>query len=181
MLRDLTQRMVLFGLKISKRYIYFSMQFIQISKIKIVRVLYYSMLMILFGLIYEQIVFMPNYYDNDLENKSRLFSLFHSITNPIHYHTPPSLIATISIILLWFQNNTPKKLLTTITICHLIMIVLTAYLVVNINNKLFFNAAYLNNGSFSALASCWSSINIIRVLIIIIGIYNVHNYLYVKS
>ena len=97
-----------------------------------------SITMILSGLIYEQIVFIPNFFNRNGIEPKELFSKFHVNTNPVHYHLIPTTILLITLIISWTNQLIEKHLLKSILISVLILISLTGYVVYFINDKLYF-------------------------------------------
>lgn len=137
-------------------------------------ILHYSMLMILFGLIYEQIVFIPNYLIPFKENKSQLFNDFHSTTNPIHYHALPSIIAIFCLVIFWFNKSISKKIKFTLSFCVFTLLASTFYVINFVNGYLFFNKILPENVSFFGLALEWSIVNFVRIIVLIIGLKNMN-------
>lgn len=138
------------------------------------RILYYSMLMILFGLIYEQIVFIPNFLVSSAsKNSNKLFNDFHSFTNPIHYHFLPSIISIILVLLIWIKRDVPKRLKIKLLICMFILLAATYYVVNFVNVNLFFNSKLPQGRSLHGLAIEWSIVNFIRIIVLISGLRNI--------
>jgi|LauGreDrversion4_2_1035121.scaffolds.fasta_scaffold120501_2 hypothetical protein len=127
-----------------------------------------SITMILSGLIYEQIVFIPNFFNRNGIEPKELFSKFHVNTNPVHYHLIPTTILLITLIISWTNQLIEKNLLKSILISVLILISLTGYVVYFINDKLYFKTPLEEGDSIISLTMKWSFINIIRITTVFI-------------
>jgi hypothetical protein len=146
----------------------------QFRKITILCLLF-SSVMIVFGLLYEQIVFIPNFFiDNSIEAK-KLFNQFHLITNPIHYHMLPSTLSVICIIILWTTKNNSlvTRNMAIISIGTITVIFLTVFVVLNVNTKLFFDEPLNKIEDLKSLAIYWSVINISRITILLFCIFEI--------
>lgn len=134
------------------------------------RTLFYSMLMILFGLLYEQIVSIPNYFITTEKNSSKLFNNFHSFTNPIQYHALPSFVSIIIILSFWRNKKIaqgPKSILST---CMIVLLLSTFYLIKYVNGFLFFNLPLPEDKTLFTLALQWSVVNLCRMTVLIIAL-----------
>jgi hypothetical protein len=147
----------------------------------LIHILYFSILMILFGLIYEQIVFIPNYLVPNLKNASKLISDFQVFTNPIHYHAIPSVVAVIIILIIGLDKRISISHRATLLICMTIILVSTFYLVKFVNGYLFFNIQLQADQSLLKLAIKWSFINFIRIITLLIAFNNVQRLIIKKD
>lgn len=123
--------------------------------------------MSLFGFVYEEIDFIPNYFTaNPIEAKIQ-WSNFHSVTNPAHYHIPASIGAIFSIIAIWFYkqqlSNQQRRNLKTASVMIILINIVTGIAVTQINDKLYFAAPVDNAEMVRNLAVIWATLNFIRL------------------
>lgn len=125
--------------------------------------------MSLFGFVYEGIDFIPNYFGTSPIEAKMQWNNFHSITNPAYYHIPPSAIAIVAIIMIWFYR---RHLLTqnirklkTVSILIVLINILTGIAVTQINDKLYFEMPIEHSETVKNLAITWAILNFIRLVL----------------
>lgn len=138
------------------------------------RTLFFSLLMILFGLVYEQIVFIPNYFITTVKNNSELFNDFHSLTNPIHYHALPSIVSVLIILSYWQNKKIAQGTKSILSICIIVLLLSTFYLVKYVNGFLFFNIPLFEDKSLFDLALKWTLVNLCRIAALITALITVN-------
>ncbi len=94
-----------------------------------------------FGMLYEGVVLIPKMLGNTMQ-RMQFWHNFYLLVNPIVFYIPLLPIATIVLILLYFitkQKGTVRKQLGKACICQIMTLVLTFYIVTQINLKLYFS------------------------------------------
>ena len=91
-----------------------------------------------FGNLYEEIVLVPNH----LTNPSAVLSAYHRyfvLSNPVYYFVPVTQLAIVVVVILFFksEDGRQKELLKKAVIYCLLSVVVTAFIVTQINLKLF--------------------------------------------
>ena len=114
------------------------------------------------GLVYEQLVFIPNYFSSDPTAIKYAFSGFHVLSTPLTFHALFSALLVFGLVLVvrdW--HSTSRRCVTGVLICVLAAGSLTAVAVMRINDALFFDAPV--SGDIRRLAWAWSLLNLARI------------------
>jgi len=95
-----------------------------------------------FGMLYEGIVFVPKMLDNSMQ-RMLFWRDFYSSINPVGFYIPLLPLASITLIALYFktskQNTEIKKRLAWASIFQILSLIITFYIVTQINLKLCFS------------------------------------------
>jgi hypothetical protein len=117
-----------------------------------------------FGNFYEAIVLAPNMLFHSSAQLQRWHEYF-TITNQIYYYVPFTKMATV---LLWWlywriKDKDIRKELAIASIFGLLSILITVYIVTQLNLKLFFGVFERYRDELSYMTLKWNILNIIRV------------------
>ena len=122
-----------------------------------------------FGNLYEAIVIGPNMLTDTLVRMGHWQNYF-VVTNPIYFYVPVTQLATVILIILFFktdgQKAVLKRLLKLATLFQVVSILLSIYIITQINLKLFFGDLTRYADSLSSMALVWNVLNIIRVVLV---------------
>jgi hypothetical protein len=125
-----------------------------------------------FGNLYEAIVIGPN-IAGDTKEQLKAFQQFTEVTNPVYYYIPLTQIAAISLIV-WFvrtPRGAPEKLsLFLACLAEIAAVVLSVYVIVELNTTLFFGALGETPGELHQLALQWNMLNLVRVVLTAIAL-----------
>jgi hypothetical protein len=121
-----------------------------------------------FGNLYEAVVIGPNMLGNS-DVKMRAFRDFFTSTNPAFFYIPVSQLAVLISIFLYLKTpkdkHILKRTLLRAVIVLVIAMIITIYLVTQINIKLFFGDEILSLQQMTNLAVTWNILNIVRILL----------------
>ncbi len=121
-----------------------------------------------FGMLYEGVVFVPKMLDNSM-TRMLFWKDFYATLNPLAYYIPLVPIATIVLIVLYFttpiQNAALKSRLKWAAIFQMAALVLTFYMVTQINPKLFFSNIEKRAGVIPAKTLLLNIVSVIRAAI----------------
>ena len=125
-----------------------------------------------FGYVYEEIVDVPNFFGSSPTNAKVLWTTYHTVTNPIHYHGFVTIVALIALVIIWFYkeglDSHQIKKLKLATITFVIANILTIIAVTQLNNKLYFGDPINDAQVVITLASSWAILNLIRAITVFI-------------
>jgi hypothetical protein len=128
----------------------------------------FGIAMFFFGNLYEAIVIGPNMLA-DTPQRMAHFQNFFIATNPAFFYIPVPQLATVVLPLLYFktptQNPELKKLLKLASAFQIAAIILSVYIITQINLKLFFGDLGKYTQQLSTMALTWNFLNIIRLFI----------------
>jgi hypothetical protein len=122
-----------------------------------------------FGNLYEAIVIGPNML-SDTAARMEHWQKFFAVTNPVFFYVPFPQLATIVLIILFFntsgQKTELKKSLKLANIFQIASIVLSVYMITQINLKLFFGDLEKYSDKLSSMALLWNILNAVRVVLV---------------
>ncbi|CCH52666.1 hypothetical protein BN8_01681 [Fibrisoma limi BUZ 3] len=121
----------------------------------------------LFGNVYEAIVDAPNLTASPAAARQCWLD-YHSVTNPIFYHIPNTPIGFLTLIVAWWRGKkslppNAQKWLTWATLGSLGAVLLTVYVVTQINLRLYFGGPNPDNADVLDLANQWIVLNLLRI------------------
>ena len=122
-----------------------------------------------FGNLYECIVIGPNMLSDSVARLTS-FQDFFITTNQIYYYVPIPILAVISVVFIYFK--TPKQdleikgRLKLASILLTISIILSTYIIAELNFKLFFGDIEKYANVISSLTIQWNILNIIRTILV---------------
>ena len=126
-----------------------------------------------FGNLYEAIVMGPNML-NDTMTRMEHWQHFFVLTNPIFFYVPVTQLATVVLIILFFNTASQKvelkRFLKLASIFQIAAIILSVYIITQINLKLFLGDLSKYADQVSSLATLWNILNILRVLLVGLGL-----------
>jgi hypothetical protein len=126
-----------------------------------------------FGNLYEAIVIGPNLL-HDSVNRVHAWQQFFMVTNPAWFYVPVPQVATIVLLVLYVKtpgsNVELKRFMRMASIFQLVSILLSVYVILQINLKLFFGDLSQNADKISSMALAWNVLNIIRVILVGVGL-----------
>lgn len=119
-----------------------------------------------YGFVYEEIDFIPNFFNSHPIESKLHWNSFHSITNPSYYHILPSICCMFSLAIIWFfrrhlESQQISKLKAA-SIFVVIVNILTGIAVTLINDKLYFEKT-VEPTTLKNLAMVWATLNFIRI------------------
>jgi hypothetical protein len=126
-----------------------------------------------FGNLYEGIVIGPNMLENSVQ-RLRSWQDFFVTTNPIFFYVPISQLATITLLILFFR--TPKqetelnRQLKLASIFLVSSMVLSVYIITQVNFKLFFGNIEKYSDQVQSKAILWNILNLFRVVLVAISL-----------
>jgi hypothetical protein len=120
-----------------------------------------------FGNLYEEIVLAPNQLTNSYEALKNWQGYF-KITNQIHYYVPFTQIPVFAVCYLYFKatNQKEKQLLKKASIFGLLSIIVTAFIVTQLNLKLFFGDIEKYKSEIYSLSVIWLLGNAVRLYLV---------------
>ncbi len=122
-----------------------------------------------FGNLYEGIVIAPNML-NDTATRMEHWQKFFVVTNPVFFYVPVPQLATVVLLILFFKSDKQKPVLRhylkLASIFQVASLILSVYIITQINFKLFFGDLNKYSGQLSSLALLWNALNVIRVLLV---------------
>ena len=122
-----------------------------------------------FGNLYEAIVIGPNILHDTAVSLGHWQSFF-AVTNPAFFYVPVPQLATVVLIILFFkaggQGPELKHYLKWATIFQVASIVLSVYIITQINFKLFFGDLTKYADRLYSLALLWNILNLIRIALV---------------
>ena len=123
------------------------------------------------GLLYEQIVFIPNFYSDPLLAREH-FGSFHQTTNPVHFHLVPSLVLAGSLAYLWHQNHFSlgRKHLRDSILSTFGAVIFSAIVILLINETLFFDKLPIPASALQFYLNLWTTFNWGRILLLAIAL-----------
>ncbi|RIV21588.1 hypothetical protein DYU11_19505 [Fibrisoma montanum] len=121
----------------------------------------------LFGNVYEAIVDAPNLTASPAAARQCWLD-YHSVTNPIFFHIPNTPVGFLALVLAWWRSRqtlpaTARQWLTWATLGSLGAILLTVYVVTQINLRLYFGGPNPDNAEVLNLANEWIVLNLARI------------------
>lgn len=127
-----------------------------------------------FGYVYEAIVDVPNMFGASPTDAKQMWTAYHSLTNPIHYHILPAMGAILGLAILWRYrsrlSSEQQKKLNIAIFTTIFANILTGIAVTQLNNRLYFGNPIDEPIVVINLAIAWSLVNFIRLLIVLICI-----------
>jgi hypothetical protein len=121
-----------------------------------------------FGMLYEGIVFVPKMLDNSM-TRMLFWKDFYATLNPLAYYIPLVPVATIVLIVLYFttpiQNAALKSRLKWAAIFQIAALILTFYMVTQINSKLLFSNIEKYAGVIPVKTLLLNIVSVIRAVI----------------
>jgi hypothetical protein len=122
------------------------------------------------GNLYEELVVVPNFVCGDPRSSMLAFRVFFHTTNPVFFYIPlgPIILATsiLNVVASW--RNLPKRRTAILAaVCVLAALLLTAWIVVHINRRLFFGPATDDLVGARALALQWLVWNVVRMGLVV--------------
>ena len=122
-----------------------------------------------FGNLYEAIVIGPNMLSNSIVRINH-WQGFFAVTNPAFFYVPVPQLATVVLIVLYFKTSKQKvalkKLLKLATIFQVVSILLSVYIITQINFKLFFGDLGKYADQVPSMALLWNILNVTRVFLV---------------
>jgi hypothetical protein len=119
-----------------------------------------------FGNLYEAIVIGPNMLQNSV-HQLQAWRNFFVVTNPVFFYVPVPQLATVAVIILFIKTPADKteikRYLKTATIFQVVSIILSVYIITQLNMKLFFGDLSQYQDQLNGLALQWNILNLIRV------------------
>jgi hypothetical protein len=138
-----------------------------------------------FGNLYEGVVIGPNMLNNSIR-RMHAFQDFFVLTNPIFFYIPIPQLSTITLLVLYFktpkQKHTLKRQLKLASIFLIISLVLSVYIITQLNFKLFFGDLEKYAGQIQIKALSWNILNVFRLTLVAIAMVFIFNaYIQVKK
>jgi hypothetical protein len=120
-----------------------------------------------FGNLYEAIVLAPNMIGNSLVQLKRWQEYF-TVTNQIYYYVPFTQTAVLIIIILFFTNrlSSIKYDLRMASIFGVLSLLLTIYIVTQLNLSLFFGDLEKVSNRLTFMAWQWNVMNVVRIVLV---------------
>jgi hypothetical protein len=119
-----------------------------------------------FGFVYEEIDFIPNFFNSHPIESKLNWNSFHSITNPSHYHILPAICCIFSLTIIWFnKHHIALQQISKLKVASILVIIvniLTGIAVTYINDKLYFNKT-VESTTLKNLAIAWATLNFVRI------------------
>ena len=120
-----------------------------------------------FGIVYEGLVYGPKFLDVSMD-RMLFWKSFMSVISPIIYYVPMVYLATISLIVLYFRTPKEKAVLKNrlklATIFQLLSLILTIYILTQINFKMRFANLEQYADSIPAKAILFNVLSVCRVV-----------------
>jgi hypothetical protein len=138
-----------------------------------------------FGNLYEGVVIAPNMLENSVF-KTQVWQSFFRTTNPIHYYIPLTQVAILAIVFLYFktplESTVLKKRLKFAMLSVLLALVLSVYIITQINLKLFFGSSEAYSQNAHSMSVMWNVLNAVRLVLLGIALSNAFKaYMYIHS
>jgi len=132
----------------------------------------------LFGVLYEGVVYGPKLLDVSME-RMLFWKEFTSVISPIVYYVPWVYLATIMLVVLYFKTQKEKtelkKRLKLASIFQILSLVLTIYILTQINFKRSFGDLEKYADTIPGKVLLFNILSIIRVTLAAIGLSYVFN------
>jgi heme/copper-type cytochrome/quinol oxidase subunit 2 len=129
-----------------------------------------------FGILYEGLVYGPKLLDASME-RMLFWKNFTSIISPVVYYVPIVYLATITSVVLYFktpkQKAELKKKLKSATIFQIASLVLTIYILTQINFKLSFGNLEKYADAIPAKAILYNILSVFRIALAAIGLTSI--------
>jgi hypothetical protein len=126
-----------------------------------------------FGNLYEAVVIVPNMLENSVA-KAHAWQAFFTTTNPVFFYVPLAPLATVAAIILYFRvrkaSTVLKSQLRIAAICSVLALAIGAYIIIQINLKLFFGDIGKYAGELHGLAVLWNILNGVRVILLAVAV-----------
>jgi hypothetical protein len=134
----------------------------------------FGVAMAFFGNLYEAVVIGPNMLEDTVQ-KMGFFQNFFVATNPAFFYVPVTQLAIITLVVSWLMapkhNATLKRQLKFAVTFQLLSVVLSVYIITQINLKLFFgDLSKFNAVEIHAMAVQWNILNMVRIIIIAVSL-----------
>lgn len=127
--------------------------------------LQFSLLMEFAGLLYEQLVFLPNFFTGQAGMTATAFSEVFQSTNPALYHAVFSTLIFAHILVVRGKIGTKKRsYVVPFYSCVGFLLVSTGIAVTLLNPPLYFGAFTPGGLSIETLAQLWGAANAIRII-----------------
>lgn len=136
--------------------------------------LWYKLLV--FGNLYEAIVFGPNWIIEDPKHLQNLNDFFVN-SSPTLYFIPVTLLAAISVWVLTYVNKVEiiKREYLMASVLTLVITILTSFIVGFILSKMFGEGFYENPINGSYYGQIWNILNLFRLILEVFTIYYLFN------
>ena len=122
-----------------------------------------------FGNLYEAIVIGPNMLIDSV-HRLQAWQEFFVLTNPIFFYVPVTQLATIVLVVLFIKTPDGraeiKRFLKWASILQVVSIILSIYIITQINLKLFFGDLSKISSEVFQMALMWNVLNIVRVFLV---------------
>jgi hypothetical protein len=122
-----------------------------------------------FGNLYEAIVIAPNMLQNAIQ-RLHAWQDFFVCTNPVFFYVPIPQLATVTLVVLYFkaprQNVYIKKQLKLALIFQIAALMLSVYIIAQLNLKLFFGDLEKYADEIPSKAILWNILNAMRVVLV---------------
>ena len=121
-----------------------------------------------FGNLYEAVVLAPNMLSSTAA-KLQAWQGYFTHTNPIYYYLPLTQLALGAVWLSWVKapvGTASRKLLGQAAVLGLAALLLTAYIVTQLNLQLFFGDLAAIKTALPAMALRWNICNLVRVALL---------------
>lgn len=120
-----------------------------------------------FGNLYEEIVLIPNHFTNP----SAVLAAYHRyfvFSNPTYYFVPLTQLAIVVVVVLFFKSHEgkQKELLKRAVIFCLLSVVVTGFIVTQINLKLFSPQLVQQTEMLYTLSVMWLIGNTLRMILV---------------
>lgn len=137
------------------------------------------------GNLYEGIVIAPNLLTDSIR-KIYHWQQFFTTTNPIYFYVPLQPIAILTTFVLYFktsrENTALKKHIGYATTLLILVLVISIFIITQINLKLFFGTLEKYSAEIYRLSLLWNILNVIRVILLAFTIYHLFNaYLFIRK
>lgn len=121
-----------------------------------------------FGILYEGVVYGPKLLDVSME-RMLFWKSFTVVISPIIYYFPLVHLATITLLVLYFktpkEKTELKKTLKISSICQILSLVLTIYILTQINFKLRFGNLEKYGDTISANVLLFNILSVFRIVL----------------
>jgi hypothetical protein len=126
------------------------------------------------GNAYEEIVIVPNFAGGDVQATMAAFRAFFQASNPVLYYVPigPAVVVTsiLNLLVSW-RDPGPRATAAGAAGCVLLAFLLTAWIVVHVNLRLFFGPVMDDLVEARSLARQWLVLNAIRMLVVGVAVF----------
>jgi hypothetical protein len=125
----------------------------------------FALLMEFAGLLYEQLVFLPNFFTGQAANTATAFSEVFQSTNPALYHAFFSTLIFAHILVVRAKVETNKRsYVVPFCACVGLLLVSSGVAVTLLNPPLYFGTDAPSGLSIETLAQLWGVVNAIRLI-----------------